>query len=58
YRCRDCHGRRMLCRECCLTSHRYNPFHRIEIWEGSSYKVGTLDAIGFVLNMGHATDEC
>ncbi|THU99489.1 hypothetical protein K435DRAFT_618658, partial [Dendrothele bispora CBS 962.96] len=60
YRCRDCHGRKMLCRQCCVTSHIHNPFHRLEIWHGGLYRLGTMGErdLDFVLHMGHGGKPC
>lgn len=30
-RCIDCHGGRMLCRKCMVSSHHTNPLHRVEV---------------------------
>src|ERR1700761_9336894 len=30
-RCRDCHGGELLCVECCVTLHRANPLHVVEV---------------------------
>ena len=44
-----------------MRDHLHNPFHRIEVWtDGAGFwrrmSLGQLDS--FVLNLGHAGDEC
>ncbi|KAK7461402.1 hypothetical protein VKT23_008580 [Stygiomarasmius scandens] len=60
YRCRDCHGRRMLCGPCLVELHQQTPFHRLEIWSGGMYHRGTLGEreLEFVLHMGHGGRPC
>lgn len=58
WRCRDCHGDRVLCRTCCRDSHSSNPFHRIEYWNGRHFEGDWLVNLGLVLNLGHAGDAC
>lgn len=31
YHCKDCFTNVLLCRTCCVNSHRSNPFHRIRV---------------------------
>jgi hypothetical protein len=31
YRCRDCMGGVLRCRECCVARHLSNPLHRVEV---------------------------
>ncbi|KAJ7862390.1 hypothetical protein B0H14DRAFT_3444766 [Mycena olivaceomarginata] len=38
YRCSECHGTQMLCKECMLETHRLRPLCRIEAWTGSFFE--------------------
>src|ERR1700727_1768306 len=58
WRCRDCHGDRVLCRTCCRDSHSSNPFHQIEYWNGRHFEGDWLINLGLVLNLSHAGDAC
>ena len=61
YRCFDCYHAPVLCEDCIVRDHLHNPFHRIEVWTDSAgfwrrMSLGQLDS--FILNLGHAGDEC
>lgn len=48
----------MVCRGCTLVVHRHQPFHRLEIWNGSSFSKSSLFKLGFVLHVGHGGQQC
>jgi hypothetical protein len=58
WRCKDCIGRRPLCRNCCRSHHRDLPFHRIEFWTGTHYERDWLANLGVVLHLGHHGECC
>ncbi|KAF6747236.1 hypothetical protein DFP72DRAFT_821976 [Ephemerocybe angulata] len=53
YRCTSCVGATMLCKSCILFFHRHNPFHFIEVWNGTHFERTTLKSIGLVIQVGH-----
>ncbi|KAJ6548492.1 hypothetical protein B0H19DRAFT_952706, partial [Mycena capillaripes] len=54
HRCLNClGGGRLLCRSCILSSHSELPFHKIEIWTGSSFERETLKKLGLCIQLGH-----
>ena len=57
-RCLDCLGSPTLCRRCCLNAHQYNPYHKIEVWNGKCYVPSDLHNIGLLLHLGHGGDRC
>ena len=56
--CKDCFGRRSLCRECMVSSHKLLPFHRLEVWDGNCFVKSSLFEQGFILHVGHAGEMC
>jgi len=46
------------CLKCCLESHKYLPFHRIQVWKGKFFQVTSLYAQGHVLHLGHGGKPC
>jgi hypothetical protein len=57
-RCLDCFGRRLLCKDCVVISHRHLPFHRIEAWNGNCFLPSSLVDQGFILHVGHGGEPC
>ena len=53
FRCLSCFGNNLLCHSCCLKVHSSLPFHSIEKWTGEFFKKTSLNAEGFILNLGH-----
>ncbi|GJE98381.1 CxC2 domain-containing protein [Phanerochaete sordida] len=59
YRCQDCLYIQPRCSECLLAAHQHLPFHRIEKWNGTFFVNTTLQALGLVVQVGHAVgDTC
>lgn len=58
WRCLDCVGAPDICRACCKASHRRNPLHRIEWWNGKSFQPAWLWQVGTVLCLGHGGGLC
>ncbi|KAJ3535047.1 hypothetical protein NM688_g7034 [Phlebia brevispora] len=58
YRCKDCVGEQLLCKRCCVKSHKHNPFHHIEFWNGHFFELTSLKNIGFILQLGHSSGSC
>ncbi|GJE91050.1 hypothetical protein PsYK624_071980 [Phanerochaete sordida] len=58
YRCSDCIGPPLLCKDCTLRTHRWSPFHRIKFWNGRHFEKVTLASLGFVLRLGHFSKPC
>ncbi|KAJ7707216.1 hypothetical protein B0H14DRAFT_2646857 [Mycena olivaceomarginata] len=57
YRCRDCMGGVLRCRECCVARHLSNPLHRVEAWDGICFRRTSLKALGLRVQFGHAPGE-
>jgi hypothetical protein len=57
-KCLDCFGRHLACRECCISEHQNHPFHRVELWNGSSFLKSSLYKLGFVMYLGHGGQTC
>ncbi|KAF7377674.1 CxC2 domain-containing protein [Mycena sanguinolenta] len=53
YRCRECHGDEMFCRECMVESHRLRPLCRIEAWNGHFFEPRELRQLGLRVQLGH-----
>jgi len=58
FRCKDCHGDKMLCKQCFIGSHSCLPFHRVQRWQDGFFVDTILKEMGFVLRMGHGGSEC
>jgi CxC2 like cysteine cluster associated with KDZ transposases len=58
YRCKDCFGSPICCRDCLLQTHTRTPFHRIQQWNGQFFDSTTLLNIGYILPSGHGSDAC
>ncbi|KAJ7678300.1 hypothetical protein DFH06DRAFT_975917, partial [Mycena polygramma] len=57
YRCRDCKGNLLFCKECCLMRHAANPLHIIDCWNGVFFVKSTLRDLGLRVQMGHPPNE-
>ncbi|KAG2121984.1 hypothetical protein DEU56DRAFT_917982 [Suillus clintonianus] len=57
FRCCDCHGIQIFCRECTLQNHVLHPLHRIEIWNGTFFQRITLKQLGVRVQLGHNPGE-
>ncbi|KAH7906735.1 hypothetical protein BJ138DRAFT_1219206 [Hygrophoropsis aurantiaca] len=53
YRCSDCHGTELYCRECTVSYHRRNPLHKIRQWNGQYFERVTLKDLGLRIQLGH-----
>ena len=53
WRCRDCSLATPLCRGCMRKSHKENPLHRIEQWNGHFYRPADLWEVGTYLLVRH-----
>lgn len=58
YRCRDCFQPGLRCAGCIQRSHRENPFHRLQCWNGSHFARSSLMEAGLVLEVGHHGASC
>jgi CxC2 like cysteine cluster associated with KDZ transposases len=57
WRCRDCVLGTPMCRACMRHSHRENPFHLIEQWNGAYFRRAELWEVGTYLFVRHHTGE-
>lgn len=53
WRCQDCALGMPMCRGCMRTSHKDNPFHHIELWNGSFFQPAHLWEVGAYLLIRH-----
>lgn len=57
WRCKDCTFSSPMCRACMRRSHRDNPFHRIEHWNGGYFQSAELWEVGTYLFVRHYVGE-
>ncbi|KAF7377997.1 CxC2 domain-containing protein [Mycena sanguinolenta] len=57
YRCRECHGIEMLCKDCMVESHRIRPLCRIEAWNGDFFEPRELRQLGLTVQLGHPDNQ-
>lgn len=53
YRCKDCHGVELVCCQCVLHTHQWQPCHHIEHWNGSFFQKISLKSLGLRIQLGH-----
>lgn len=58
YRCEDCYYSGLFCKECCVAYHARHPFHSIRQWTGKYFQSVALQALGFMLHLGHGGSPC
>ncbi|KAJ7457161.1 hypothetical protein B0H11DRAFT_2199920 [Mycena galericulata] len=58
YRCDECSGQALWCKECCLEKHQTSPFHHPKKWNGRFFKPLDLDKMGLTLFFGHGGKPC
>ncbi|KAG8779988.1 hypothetical protein FRC12_023613 [Ceratobasidium sp. 428] len=58
YRCNFCLGQCKMCKSCLISSHRFQPTHRPEVWDGGCWKEAPLHELELVLNLGHCGAAC
>ncbi|KAJ7750610.1 hypothetical protein B0H16DRAFT_1272296, partial [Mycena metata] len=57
FRCRQCFGGILYCRDCVLQRHRENPLHRLEYWNGRFFVKVSMAMLGLRIQMGHPPDS-
>ncbi|KAG1858459.1 hypothetical protein DFJ58DRAFT_715870 [Suillus subalutaceus] len=57
YRCKDCFGTELYCKDCTVERHHDNPLHRIKRWNSSYFEETTLKHLGLRIQLGHAVGE-
>ncbi|KAJ7482922.1 hypothetical protein B0H11DRAFT_1723465, partial [Mycena galericulata] len=57
YRCRECGGGVLLCRECCLEKHADAPLHIVDEWSGVYFYRRPLIDLGQRIQFGHPPHE-
>lgn len=58
YRCHDCAGEPVFCADCCKIWHGHLPFHRISVWQGTTFIRTALSEVGVTVNLGHDGALC
>ncbi|KAI0083406.1 hypothetical protein BDY19DRAFT_998587 [Irpex rosettiformis] len=58
YRCKDCDGAHLLCRDCMVKEHRHQSLHMIEQWNGTHFERTSLRNIGLTVYLGHQGKQC
>ncbi|KAH7907679.1 hypothetical protein BJ138DRAFT_1116497 [Hygrophoropsis aurantiaca] len=53
FRCQDCFGVDLFCKECTLTKHAQSPLHRIQKWNGEFFERTSLKNLGLRIQLGH-----
>ncbi|KAG1729676.1 uncharacterized protein EDB91DRAFT_1085702 [Suillus paluster] len=57
YRCRDCFGTALYCKDCTVSRHRESPLHRIQVimkhWDDGHFKCTSLKDLGLWIQLGH-----
>ncbi|KAJ7864998.1 hypothetical protein B0H14DRAFT_3443208 [Mycena olivaceomarginata] len=53
YRCRECQGGILYCKECCVARHLEHPLHIVDAWNGSRFLRTSLKALGQRVQFGH-----
>ncbi|KAK7030288.1 hypothetical protein VNI00_014305 [Paramarasmius palmivorus] len=53
FRCMDCSSTALMCQDCCVTRHRFTPFHRITNWKGDHFERVSLRRLGSTVQLGH-----
>ncbi|KAJ7141824.1 hypothetical protein C8R46DRAFT_1233533 [Mycena filopes] len=54
FRCRECFGGVLYCKNCIVGRHRENPLHRLQFWNGRIFVKVLLAMLGLRVQMGHA----
>ncbi|TFK60138.1 hypothetical protein BDN72DRAFT_872951 [Pluteus cervinus] len=57
YRCKDCDGGGLLCRDCIVNTHGRNGLHVIEKWDGVTFQHTTLREAGLRFQLNHKIGE-
>ncbi|KAJ7788725.1 hypothetical protein B0H14DRAFT_2627987 [Mycena olivaceomarginata] len=57
YRCQECAGGLLLCKECCVGTHAENPLHVIFKWTGLFFIKTSLQKLGLRIQFGHPPHE-
>ncbi|KAJ7731187.1 hypothetical protein B0H14DRAFT_3517920 [Mycena olivaceomarginata] len=57
YRCGDCFGAEMFCRDCLLEGHQLHPLCRIEAWNGTFFDRQDLRQLGLRVQLGHSDNR-
>ncbi|KAJ7210362.1 hypothetical protein GGX14DRAFT_565567 [Mycena pura] len=52
FRCRNCFGDALLCRDCMVARHADNPLHRIEMWNDNFFESTSLKTLGMRIQLG------
>ena len=58
YRCKDCFRPHIWCDTCCITVHKYVPFHWIQLWNGKYFEKSDILDRRLILNLDHGTNDC
>ncbi|EIN10159.1 hypothetical protein PUNSTDRAFT_64703, partial [Punctularia strigosozonata HHB-11173 SS5] len=57
YRCQDCLGGCMMCKDCTIAAHRKLPLHHIERWDYDCFTPTSLRDLGLEVRLGHTSGE-
>ncbi|THU83945.1 hypothetical protein K435DRAFT_603524, partial [Dendrothele bispora CBS 962.96] len=59
FRCLDCFFGALVCQDCCVESHKSNPLHQIQVWNGTYFERVSLRRLGLVVQLDHPDgSEC
>ncbi|KAF8139162.1 hypothetical protein K438DRAFT_1996294 [Mycena galopus ATCC 62051] len=57
YRCGECYGGQMFCRDCIVEVHRLRPLCRIQGWNGRFFERRELRKLGLRVQLGHPDNQ-
>ncbi|KAI0689949.1 hypothetical protein BC835DRAFT_1228821, partial [Cytidiella melzeri] len=57
FRCQDCFGDGLFCKNCCVDTHASSPLHRMQEWTGHFFRKISLRELGLVAHLGEHTAE-
>ncbi|KAJ7720993.1 hypothetical protein B0H16DRAFT_1666372 [Mycena metata] len=57
YRCKECAGDLLYCRECFIARHKEHPLHTVEAWNGACFVSTSIQALGLRVQFGHLPGE-
>ncbi|KAI0702117.1 hypothetical protein C8Q76DRAFT_632973, partial [Earliella scabrosa] len=58
YRCEECSGRLIVCKECLVAQHTRLPCHRVQYFNGAFFECSSLRELGVVIQLGHGGLPC
>ncbi|EIN05220.1 hypothetical protein PUNSTDRAFT_75047 [Punctularia strigosozonata HHB-11173 SS5] len=57
YRCEDCFGECLMCKDCIVEAHRKLPLHHVQCWDDDCFWPVSLRDLGLEVQLGHRQSE-